>query len=187
MDQDQQRADLDQTAEPLLTVTAAAVAMIKQNLERVGLSDGGVRMTVAGGGCEGFQYSLNLTQAARTDDEVIVQDGIKAFLDPFSARHLRGTRLDYVHNRHGTGFQFFGIESAKTFGCASPILLRRCIVGNTRTKGCTESAKRPLLELGHELAQPVVESKTSISHPGLRPRSICPTCRYVVCRCETAA
>jgi iron-sulfur cluster assembly accessory protein len=187
MDQDRQHESLSQTAEPLLTVTAAAVAMIKQNLERMGFTDGGVRMTVAGGGCEGFQYTLNLTQATRTDDEVIVQDGIKAFLDPFSARHLRGTKLDYVHNRHGTGFQFFGIASTRTFGCASPILLRRCIEGNTRTKGCTESAKRPLLELGIEVAQPVVERKTSISHPGLRPRSICPTCRYIVCRCEAAA
>jgi iron-sulfur cluster assembly accessory protein len=187
MDQDLQYGDLHQTAEPLLTFTAEAITVIKQTMERVDVKDGGVRMTVAGGGCEGFQYSLTLARAAHTDDEVIIQDGIQAFLDPFSARHLRGTRLDYVHNRHGTGFQFFGIESTKTFGCASPILLRRCIVGNTRTKGCTESAKRPLLELGLEIAQPVVERKTSISHPGLRPRTICPTCRYVVCRCEAAA
>ncbi len=186
MDQEQQHGDLSHITEPLLTVTASAIAIIKQNMERVGLKDGGVRLTVAGGGCEGFQYSLNLTQVARADDEILVQDGVSAFLDPFSAKHLQGTKLDYVSNRHGAGFHFFGIKSIQTFGCGSAILLRRCIVGNTRTKGCTESARRPLLELGCDFTQTATQGTSSISHPGLRPRSICPTCRYVVCRCEAA-
>ncbi len=121
MDQDLLYGDLGQAAEePLLAFTDKAVEMIKKTMEREGVKDGGIRMTVAGGGCEGFRYSLNLDEAARTDDEVVVQDGIKAFLDPVCARHLRGTRLDYVSNRHGTGFHFFRLEAARTIGCGSP-------------------------------------------------------------------
>ncbi len=88
MDQELRDGDLGQGEEPLLTLTDTAVAMIKQAMERAGATEGGIRMTVTGGGCEGFQYSLHLDTDARTDDAVVVQDGITAFLDPVSARHL---------------------------------------------------------------------------------------------------
>lgn len=184
MDQELRREDLGHTEEPLLTLTDTAVAMIKQVMEQAGMKGGGVRMTVAGGGCKGFQYSLHLAEAAQTDDEVVVQKGITAFLDPVSARHLRGTLLDYVSNRHGTGFHFFRLDASHTMGCGSSILLRRCIAGNTRTTGCIQSAKRPLMELSQEVTQPSVDNRSSISHPNLRPLSLCNTCHYVICRCQ---
>lgn len=186
MEQELRSEGRSQTEEPLLTLTSKAVAVIKQTMEQQGVKTGGVRMTVEGGGCKGFLYSLTLAEAAHTDDKVVVQDGVKAFLDPVSAQHLRGTLLDYVSNRHGTGFHFFQLDASLTMGCRSPILLRRCIEGNTRTSGCEQSAKRPLLKLEREVAQPR-DTKASVAHPGLRPMSICPQCRYVKCRCEEAA
>jgi len=184
MDQALRSGDRGQAAEPLLALTDTAVEMLKQALAQEGVKAGGIRLTVVGGGCKGFEYSLTLDKAAHPDDEVVVQDGVTAFLDPVSARHLRGTRLDYVTNRHGTGFHFFGLDAARTIGCGSPALLRRCIAGNIRTTGCINSAKRPLLEVRQAIAQPSVESRTSVAHPGLRPLSICTTCHYVICRCE---
>jgi iron-sulfur cluster assembly accessory protein len=184
MEQELQVGDRGQAAEPLLAFTDRAVEMLKQAMERKGVQAGGIRMTVAGGGCRGFEYSLTLDEAARRDDELVVQDGITAFLDPVSARHLRGTLLDYVSNRHGTGFHFFRLDAARTIGCGSSILLRRCISGNTRTTGCILSAKRPLMEIGQEVAHPGLDSRTSIAHPALRPLAICPRCQYVLCRCK---
>jgi iron-sulfur cluster assembly accessory protein len=173
-----------QASEPLLALTDKAVEMLKQAIAEAGRKDSGIRMTVAGGGCEGFQYSLKFEATTRADDVVILQDGIKALLDPLSAQRLRGTLLDYVTNRYGTGFHFFGLDAVRTIGCGSPILLRRCMAGNTRTRGCFESAKRPLLQLQEE-AQEIIGT-SSISHPGMRPLQKCPTCLYVVCRCEKA-
>jgi iron-sulfur cluster assembly protein len=178
---------LDHEHDQLPTITNAAVEMITQAMKQAGMNTGGIRMAVTGGGCDGFQYSLTLAAAARRNDEIVEHNGITAFLDPRSAQHLRGTTLDYVSNRHGTGFHFFGIESLRTIGCESSMLLRRCIAGNTRTTGCTNSAKRPLMVLEKEVVQPVSDRRTSVAHPGLRPLSICPTCRYVVCRCDKAA
>jgi iron-sulfur cluster assembly accessory protein len=171
----------------LLALTDKAVEMIKQTMAEKGMHSGGMRLTVEGGGCRGFEYILTFADAARPNDTVIVQDGIHAFLDPVSAQHLQGTRLDYVSNRHGTGFHFFGLDANRTIGCGSSVLLRRCIAGNTRTTGCTLSAKRPLLEIIDEVAQPDVDSRSSISHPNLRPLSICPQCHYVICQCEKMA
>lgn len=181
-----QAGDRGHTEAPLLALTATAVAMIQRAL--VGAHAGGIRATVAGGGCKGFQYHLSFETAVRTDDVVVVQDGVRVFLDPVSARHLQGTRLDYVTTRQGTGFHFFGLDAARTIGCGSPMLLRMCIAGNIRTSGCWSSAKRPLLEIeiSQPLAPPRAESRTSVAHPGLRPLSLCPRCRYVRCRCEQA-
>src|SRR5260221_3090439 len=119
MDQEQQRRELDQTEEPLLTFTAKAIEIMKQTMLQAGISGGGVRLTIAGGGCEGFQYSLTMTETTRADDTVFEQDGLTAYLDPFSARHQQGTLLDYVTNRHGSGFHIFRIESLRTLGCCS--------------------------------------------------------------------
>lgn len=184
MEQELRSEDQGQAAEPLLAFTNKAVEMLKQAMAQQGVKAGGIRMTVAGGGCKGFQYSLTLAEAARADDEVVVQKGVTAFLDPVSARHLQGTLLDYVSNRHGAGFHFFRLAAARTIGCGSPILLRRCIAGNTQTIGCANSAKRPLLTVDQEGTPLDEERRTSVAHPGIRPLSICPRCQYVVCRCE---
>src|SRR5262245_27211636 len=183
MDQELRSGDRSEAVEPLLALTNTAVVMMKQALARPGVKAGAIRLTVVGGGCNGFQYSLTLEEAARTDDEVVVHDGVTAFLDPISAQHLQGTRLDYVSNRHGTGFHFFGLDAARTIGCGSPVLLRRCIEGNIRTTGCIQSAKRPLMEIGQVVADLGGNSRTSVAHPGLRPLSLCPRCHYVICRC----
>ena len=182
MEQERHDDGHGQAGEPLLGLTDKAVEMLKQAMEQAGRKDAGIRMTVAGGGCEGFEYSLKMEAEPRPDDVIVAQDGIKALLDPVSAQRLKGTLLDYVTNRHGTGFHFFGLDAVRTIGCGSQILLRRCMAGNTRTRGCFESAKRPLLEL--QEATPEVVGTSSISHPGMRPLQKCPTCLYVVCRCE---
>jgi len=184
MEQEQLSRDHSQATEPVLALTTTAVEKLKQALAQADAHASGIRLAVAGGGCKGFQYSLTLAKAARPDDVVVVQDGVTAFLDPVSTQHLRGTRLDYVSNQHGTGFHFFGLDAGRTIGCGSPVLLRRCIAGNTRTTGCFKSAKRPLLELRREVGDPYEHRRTSVAHPGLRPLSICPQCHYVSCRCE---
>ena len=180
----QPSASRGRAAEPVLAVTPAAVERLKQALARTDAQASGIRLAVAGGGCKGFEYSLTLAAAARPDDVVMVQDGVTAFVDPVSAQHLRGTRLDYVSTRQGSGFHFFGLDAGRTIGCGSSVLLRRCIAGNTRTTGCIKSAKRPLLEIRREVVDPDANRRTSVAHPGLRPLSICPRCQYVICRCE---
>lgn len=184
MEHERQSGDPSQTVEPVLALTDRAVEMLKQALAQADMHASGIRLTVAGGGCKGFQYGLTLAEAVRPDDAVVVQDGVTAFLDPVSTQHLRGTRLDYVSNQHGTGFHFFGLDAGRTIGCGSSVLLRRCIAGNTRTTGCIKSAKRPLLDIRGEVADPDEPRRTSVAHPGLRPLSICPQCHYVNCRCE---
>jgi iron-sulfur cluster assembly accessory protein len=130
-----------------IVLTDRAIEMVKEAMEREGVKDAGLRVKVIGGGCAGFHYSLNLDESARVDDEVVAQDGIKTFLDPISAQHLRGAMLDYVSSRRGTGFKFFNLDAARAAGCGSLLILHRCATSKARTVACMRG-KGLLTELG---------------------------------------
>ncbi len=104
---------------PALSLSDLAVEKVKETLRKEGLEDGGLRVSVVGGGCSGFQYSLGLDTAARDDDIVVEQDGVKLFVDPISHQYVHGTMLDYVNGLHGAGFQFVNPNATRTCGCGS--------------------------------------------------------------------
>ncbi|MGY8799670.1 MAG: HesB/IscA family protein [Longimicrobiales bacterium] len=68
--------------------------------------DSGLRVAVLPGGCSGFQYGLNLEEEPEADDDIIEVDGVKVFVDPFSAQYLEGVEIDYVTSMMGQGFTF---------------------------------------------------------------------------------
>lgn len=103
----------------ILKLTDAAVQNVKAAAQREGLGDPGLRVSVVGGGCSGFQYSLGFDSTARPDDMIIEQDGVRVFIDPMSAQYLQGVLIDYVTGLHGAGFKFVNPNAARTCGCGS--------------------------------------------------------------------
>ena len=103
---------------PLL-LTDVAIEKVKEVINREGLKDGGLRVSIVGGGCSGFQYNLGLDDSPREDDTVIEQGGVKLFLDPISQQYVYGTTIDYVNGLHGAGFKFVNPNAARTCGCGS--------------------------------------------------------------------
>ena len=77
------------------------------------------RVYIQGGGCSGFQYSLNIEDAPEGDDEVLEVEGVKLFVDPFSAQYLEGVEVDYVSSMMGSGFAFRNPNAAGGCGCGS--------------------------------------------------------------------
>lgn len=102
-----------------LALTDVAVEKVKEVMAREGIKDGGLRVSVVGGGCSGFQYNLGLDDSAREDDTVIEQGGVKLFLDPISQQYVYGTVIDYVNGLHGAGFKFINPNANRTCGCGS--------------------------------------------------------------------
>ncbi len=103
-----------------LHLTAKAVRMIKLTREDEGLSsDHGLRVAVRGGGCSGFEYALDFETNQRDADEVFDYDGLQVYVDPISARYLKGTRIDYQLGVAGTGFKFSNPKAVGTCGCGS--------------------------------------------------------------------
>lgn len=102
-----------------LALTEVAAEKVKEVIAREGLKDGGLRVSVVGGGCSGFQYNLSLDERAREDDVIIEQNGVKLFLDPISQQYVYGTVIDYVNGLHGAGFKFVNPNASRTCGCGS--------------------------------------------------------------------
>jgi iron-sulfur cluster assembly accessory protein len=117
-----QEADEQQIQTPpgiAVFLTDVAVEKVKEVLTREGLKDGGLRVSVVGGGCSGFQYNLSLDDSAREDDIVIEQEGVRLLLDPISQQYVYGTVIDYVSSLHGAGFKFINPNATRTCGCGS--------------------------------------------------------------------
>jgi iron-sulfur cluster assembly accessory protein len=102
-----------------IVLTAKAVEMIKTTMERESLHDSGLRVGVVGGGCSGFQYSLDLEKESRAGDLEFDVEGIKVFVDPMSAQYLKGTQVDYVETAYASGFSFTNPQAKSTCGCGS--------------------------------------------------------------------
>src|SRR2546425_12818572 len=101
---------------PLMTVTEAAAAKIKQLLAEE--SDVGVlRVAIEGGGCSGFQYGLGFDSGAADGDLEFEQHGVTVVVDPFSAPYLQGAEVDYVDSIQAAGFAINNPNAVSSCGC----------------------------------------------------------------------
>jgi iron-sulfur cluster assembly accessory protein len=105
--------------ENLLNMTAKAVEMVKDAMQREGLAGYGVRVGVMGGGCSGFQYSMDFENAPKDGDITLEQDGLKLYVDAMSSMYLQGVTVDYVVGLQGAGFKFNNPNAKSTCGCGS--------------------------------------------------------------------
>lgn len=101
----------------MLTLTDKAVEKVKEVLEAEEGEDLGIRVSVIGGGCSGFQYSMSLEQGALEGDEVVTLDGFEIYIDEQSKPFLTGTEIDYLETSHGAGFKFNNPNVTGTCGC----------------------------------------------------------------------
>jgi len=89
-----------------VTLTEAAANEIKQIFESQKLDEGTyLRMSVAGGGCAGLQYSLGFdTEFDPSVDTCFDQHGVKLVTRKKFALHLDGTTIDFKDGPMGRGF-----------------------------------------------------------------------------------
>lgn len=78
-----------------------------------------LRVGVKGGGCSGFSYLLDLTEAQKETDEAFDQHGIKVVCDPKSYLYLNGTTIDFKDEIMGRGFVFQNPNATSSCGCGS--------------------------------------------------------------------
>ncbi len=79
-----------------------------------------LRIGVAGGGCSGFNYSLNIAEDFDdANDNRTEQHGVPVVVDKKSSLFLEGTTVDYYDGLEQRGFQFTNPNAKKTCGCGS--------------------------------------------------------------------
>ena len=114
----------------LLTEGAAREVqqIVDQQLERMNTESGEntqtieklfLRVGVKGGGCSGFNYTLDLTDQKSDDDEVFESHGVEVVCDSKSYLYLNGVTVDFRDEVMGRGFVFNNPNATSSCGCGS--------------------------------------------------------------------
>jgi iron-sulfur cluster assembly accessory protein len=104
-----------------LVLTSRAAEEVQKFItqEQVPVESAGLRVSVLPGGCSGFKYSLNIEERPLDDDLVSDINGVRVFVDGFSAQYLSGVTIDYVSSMQGSGFTFNNPNATGGCGCGS--------------------------------------------------------------------
>jgi len=104
-------------AAPINTLSEAAVKEVKRLINVQGMTEGGLRLGVKGGGCSGLSYTINFDEKIGQYDTVYEIEGIKVIVDTKSAIYLQGTQLDFQKDLLAGAFKFVNPNAQKTCGC----------------------------------------------------------------------
>ncbi|HTV28879.1 MAG TPA: iron-sulfur cluster insertion protein ErpA [Xanthobacteraceae bacterium] len=105
-----------------VTVTERAAQRIGEILRRepVGTM---LRVSVAGGGCSGFQYKFD-TERDRADDDVVIErSGATVLIDPVSLDYMAGSEIDFVDDLIGSSFKVNNPKATASCGCGTSFAL----------------------------------------------------------------
>jgi iron-sulfur cluster assembly protein len=108
-----------ETADKTIHVTAKAVGKIREAFAKQGVSDGGLRLGVLGGGCSGLSYQFKFDRKPRPTDHVFDFDGVQVYIDPKSMLYLDGMTLDWKDSLIQSGFAFDNPHAKKSCGCGT--------------------------------------------------------------------
>jgi iron-sulfur cluster assembly protein len=102
---------------PPITVTQAAIARVRDLLEKRGKPSLGVRIGVRSRGCSGLSYTLEFVDTANPGDEGVQAEDVKIFIDPKASMFLFGTEMDFVEEKLQSGFVFRNPNEKGRCGC----------------------------------------------------------------------
>lgn len=102
-----------------ITLTDALVKRIKTLREQESRPGLMLRVTVEGGGCQGFEYHFDLTDSANDDDEIIEEQGISVLIDEVSLPFLIGSEIDYVDTLVESSFKIHNPNATSSCGCGT--------------------------------------------------------------------
>lgn len=105
-----------------VALSEGAAKELQRVREEQKMSESTLRVGVAGGGCSGFQYSLNFVEDDDFDEEKDIkfeQHGIQVVVDKKSLLFLDGTTIGWHEDLNKRGFTFENPNATKSCGCGS--------------------------------------------------------------------
>ena len=104
------------TTEPVISLTSSAAEEVRSILTQPENAGKTLRIYVEQGGCSGMQYSM-IFDEKRPDDLSTEMHGVSVLVDPFSAKYLRGTVVDFSNALTGGGFKISNPNAKQSCGC----------------------------------------------------------------------
>jgi iron-sulfur cluster assembly accessory protein len=103
-------------AEPVISLTQSAADEVKAMLNLPENAGKLMRVYVEQGGCSGMQYSMVFDEN-RPDDFTVEMFGVTVLVDPFSAKYLKGTVVDFSDALTSGGFKIANPNARQSCGC----------------------------------------------------------------------
>jgi iron-sulfur cluster assembly protein len=104
----------------MIQLTDTAITKVSEIMSQQEPKPQGLRISVVGGGCSGFQYSMAFENAKMPlDKEYSFGEDLRVFVDQASMLYLDNCRVDYVETMEGAGFKFDNPNVESTCGCGS--------------------------------------------------------------------
>lgn len=99
-------------------MTTAAIEQAKIIRAEADKETQALRISVKGGGCSGFTYSMKFDSPGDNDVEFNL-DGLDVIIDGRSYLYLKGTTINFKSGIMGSGFSFENPNAKKTCGCGN--------------------------------------------------------------------
>ena len=103
----------------MIQLTEKAVDKVSEILKMQDPAPAGLRISVVGGGCSGFSYSMAFETNPGMLDKTYNFGDLRVFVDQASMLYLDGAEVDYVETLEGSGFKFNNPNVKSTCGCGS--------------------------------------------------------------------
>ena len=106
-------------ADTPVTLTERAAKRIARILAKES-ENKALRISVAGGGCSGFQYEYNLVSESPAEDDLVLERGeARVFIDSLSLEFMGGAEIDFVDDLIGQAFKINNPNAVASCGCGT--------------------------------------------------------------------
>ena len=103
----------------MITVTNNAISRIIEVNKKKKLKQCLFRVSINGGGCQGFSYNFIFEEKVGSDDEIFNYDDVKILIDKTSLNILKGSKIDYISDMMGSYFKIDNPKASSTCGCGT--------------------------------------------------------------------
>ena len=100
-----------------VSISDGAVRRLRDMTSDGEFKDMMLRVSVAGGGCSGFQYGFAFDDVKSDDDHVLERDGVTVLIDHTSWEFVVGSELHFAEELIGSYFTLRNPNASSTCGC----------------------------------------------------------------------
>ncbi len=103
----------------MINVTDNAVKRIFEVSQTHKIKKDFFRVSISGGGCQGFQYNFQFEHTMNKDDKIFKFKNVQILVDNTSLEILNGCKIDFITDLMGSYFKIENPKATSTCGCGT--------------------------------------------------------------------
>lgn len=112
-------APTQEDSRPSIVLTERAAARVAEILEKKNPAPKYLRVTINGGGCNGFSYNFSFEDTWNPDDMTIEKNGVTVVIDSASYDLMKGSTIDYEETLEASQFVIKNPNATSSCGCGN--------------------------------------------------------------------